>query len=47
MAAVVTHADGFGERLAALAMLDTVPGAHTKTVAADKAYDTRRLRGRL
>jgi len=39
--AVVTHADGFGERKAALAMLDTVPGAHSKTVAADKAYDTR------
>jgi transposase len=39
--AVVTHADGFGERKAALAMLDTVPGAHPKTVAADKAYDTR------
>ncbi len=39
--AVVTHADGFGERKAALAMLDTVPGAHAKTVAADKAYDTR------
>jgi len=49
--AVVTHADGFGERKAALAMLDTVPGTHAKTVAADKAYDTRdfvaacRLRG--
>jgi transposase len=39
--AVVTHADGFGERRAALAMLDTVPGAHPKTIAADKAYDTR------
>jgi transposase len=39
--AVVTHADGFGERRAALAMLDTVPGAHRKTLAADKAYDTR------
>ena len=39
--AVVTHADGFGERSAALAMLDTVPGAHRKTVAADKGYDTR------
>lgn len=25
--AVVTHADGFGERAAALAMLDTLPGA--------------------
>ena len=39
--AVVTHADGFGERRAALAMLDTLPGAHPKTLAADKAYDTR------
>ena len=38
--AVVTHADGFGERKAALAMLDTLPGAHSKTVAADNAYDT-------
>jgi hypothetical protein len=40
VAAVVTPADGLGERAAALAMLDTVPGAHPKTVAADKAYDT-------
>ncbi|TAN31351.1 IS5 family transposase, partial [bacterium] len=39
--AVVTHADGLGERAAALAMLDTLPGTHPKTVAADKAYDTR------
>ena len=39
--AVVTHADGMGERAAALAKLDTLPGRHTKTVAADKAYDTR------
>lgn len=39
--AVVTHADGMGERLAALRMLDTVPGTHPRTVAADKAYDTR------
>jgi transposase len=39
--AVVTHADGFGEREAALAMLDTVPGRHRKTLAADKGYDTR------
>jgi transposase len=39
--AVVTHADGLGERAAALAMLDTVPGSHLKTIAADKAYDTR------
>jgi len=38
--AVVTHADGRGERAAALAMLDRVPGEHRKTVGADKAYDT-------
>jgi transposase len=41
VAAVVTHADGMGERAAALAMLDTLPGRHPKTIAADKAYDTR------
>ena len=40
VSAVVTHADGFGERNAALAMLDTVPGSAPKTVGADKAYDT-------
>jgi transposase len=39
--AVVTHADGMGKRAAALAMLDTLPGKHAKTIAADKAYDTR------
>jgi transposase len=39
--AVVTHADGLGERAAALAMLDTLPGAHPKTLGADKAYDTQ------
>ena len=39
--AMVTHADGLGERAAALAMLDTVPGTHPKTIAADNAYDTR------
>lgn len=39
--AIVTHADGFGERAAALRMLDAIPGKHAKTVAADKAYDTR------
>jgi transposase len=39
--ALVTHADGMGERAAALAMLDTLPGNHPKTIAADKAYDTR------
>ena len=40
VSAVVTPADGTGERTAALAMLDTVPGSQPKTVGADKAYDT-------
>jgi transposase len=39
--AVVTHADGLGERAAALAMLDALPGKRARTIAADKAYDTR------
>jgi transposase len=39
--AVVTHADGRGERAAALAMLDTVPGTQPKSLGADKAYDTQ------
>lgn len=39
--AVVTHADGTGERAAALAMLDTVPGRQPKSLGADKAYDTQ------
>ncbi len=38
--AVVTHANGKGEREAALAMIDTVPGEQRKTLGADKAYDT-------
>jgi IS5 family transposase len=38
--AVVTHADGTGERQAALAMLNTIPGKRPKSVGADKAYDT-------
>jgi transposase len=38
--AVVSHADGMGERAAARAMLDTVPGNGPRTVGADKAYDT-------
>ena len=41
VSAVVTHADGRGERAAALAMIDTVPGKHSKSVGADKAYDTQ------
>jgi transposase len=40
VSAVVTHADGTGERRAALAMLDSVPGEGPKSVGADKAYDT-------
>ena len=38
--AVVTHADGTGERKAALAMLDSVPERQPRTMGADKAYDT-------
>lgn len=40
VSAVVTHADGKAERIAALAMLDKLPGAQRKTVGADKGYDT-------
>ena len=40
VSAVVTHADGFGERRAALAMLDALPQSGRRTLAADKAYDT-------
>jgi len=39
--AIVTHADGFGERTAALAMLDAVQASRPRTLGADKAYDTR------
>lgn len=39
--AVVTHADGTGERLAALSLLDATPKQRTRTIGADKAYDTR------
>ena len=41
VSAVVTHADGTGERAAALAMLGVLPGKRPKTVAGDKAYDTK------
>ena len=41
--ALVTHASGTGEREAAVAMLDTVPGTQPKTLGADKAYDTATL----
>jgi IS5 family transposase len=39
--ATVTPADGYGERDAALVMIERRPGRHRLTVAADKAYDTR------
>ena len=39
----VTPADGYGERDAALVMVERVPGRHRITVAGDKAYDTRDL----
>jgi transposase len=39
--ATVTPADGYGERDAALVMIEGIPGRHRLTVAADKGYDTR------
>jgi IS5 family transposase len=39
--AVVTPADGYGERDAALVMIDQLPRRHRITVAADKGYDIR------
>ncbi len=41
VSAVVTHADGKGERAAALAMLDAIGGTQAKSLGADKAYDTQ------
>lgn len=41
VAAALTHADGLGERAAALAMLDALPKRAGRTLGADKAYDTR------
>jgi len=38
--AMVTPADGYGERDAALVMVAAVPGRHRITVAGDKAFDT-------
>jgi DDE family transposase len=38
---MVTHADGHGERSAALAMLDAMDASGPRTVGADKAYDTK------
>jgi hypothetical protein len=39
--AMVTHADGTGERKSALAMIDRTPKRPTRTLGADKAYDSR------
>jgi transposase len=42
VSAVVPHADGTGERRAALAMLDAVSsGSQRRSLGADKAYDTQ------
>ena len=38
--AVVTHADGYGEREAAKVMIGMIPGCGPKTLGADKNYDT-------
>lgn len=38
---MVTHADGYGERAAALAMLDAISANGPRTLGADKAYDTK------
>ena len=40
VSAVVTHADGFAERQAALAMLDAMPPCSRRTLGGDKAFDT-------
>ena len=37
----LTPADGHGERVAALVMVEQQPGRHRITVAGDKGYDTR------
>ena len=39
----VTPADGYGERDAALVMVEQLPGRHRVTLAADTGYDTRDL----
>jgi transposase len=41
VASEVTPADGYGERSAAVRMASSLPGAHQKTLGADKGYDTR------
>jgi len=41
VSAVVSHADGFGERKAAVAMLDALPATtRRRSLGADKAYDS-------
>ena len=40
VAGCVTHADGYGERRAAIAMAETIPGGRI-TLGADKAYDVK------
>jgi hypothetical protein len=44
VSAVVTQADGKDERAAALAMLDTRPGRHPKTLGTNKANIVRMAR---
>lgn len=41
VSAMVTHADGYAERGAALAMLDAIVADGRRTLGADKAYDTK------
>ncbi len=40
MSAVLTQADGYAERAAALAMVEEVPGKRRITVGADRGFDT-------
>lgn len=41
VASVVTPADGYSERAAAIRMARSLPGVHQKTLGADKGYDIR------
>jgi hypothetical protein len=41
VASEVTPVDGYGERAAAVRMARALPGAHQKTLGADKGYDTK------
>ncbi len=41
VASEVTPADGYGKWAAALRMARSLPGAHQRTLGADKGYDTR------